>query len=92
MNFLMTFGVIEMSYEMAMGDELSRRQFYDCAQGVLAEMLRLKERERVCPTMQEAEARSLVRALQECGAVLELDNPSPAGLVAAIRAHCGRVH
>jgi hypothetical protein len=32
----MLFGVLQMPYDMAMGDELSRRQFYDRAQQALA--------------------------------------------------------
>lgn len=92
MSDLMPSAVLSMPFELAMSDELSRRQFYDRAQIVHAEMLRLKERERLCPTMQEAEARSLMRALQECAALLGLENSSPADLVAAIRALRGRVH
>lgn len=85
MSELMTTAVLEMPFEMAMADPLSQRQFYDRARSVHAEMLRLKERESVCPSLQEAEARALVRALQECGDLLGLVNPSPAELVEAVR-------
>lgn len=47
----------------------------------------LEERERRCPTMLEAEARALVRALQEIIAILGMDaDASPAQIVAYIAA------
>ena len=92
MSDMMTSAVLDMPFEMAMADVLTQRQFYDRAREVHAEMLRLKERERVCPTMQEAESRALVRALQECGHALGLECPSPAELVKAIRQLRGMNH
>lgn len=38
MSHLMTQAVIRMPYEMAMGNEISRRQYYDRANQVLDEM------------------------------------------------------
>ena len=35
MSDVMLFGVLRMPYELAMGDELSRRQFHDRAQEAL---------------------------------------------------------
>ena len=43
MSNLMTKGVIGMPYEMAMESELSRKQFYDRAQKLLADHESLKE-------------------------------------------------
>lgn len=43
MSDLMLRGVILMPYEMAMRDELSRRQFYSRAQALLADYDRLRE-------------------------------------------------
>lgn len=43
MSELMDEAVIRMPYEMAMADELSRRQFYDCANDILN---RLQERKK----------------------------------------------
>lgn len=53
-----------------------------------AEIDMLRERERRCQTMQEAEARSLLRALQEIASDLGLDTEraSPAQIVDAVRA------
>ena len=46
----------------------------------------LKERERQCPTMQEAESRALLRGLQECASLLGLSaSASPADIVEALR-------
>ncbi len=42
------------------------------------EIRRLRERERLCPTMQEAESRALWRCLQECCVVAGL-SPATAG-------------
>ncbi len=36
MSDLMLFGVLQMPYDMAMGDEFSRRQFYDRVQQAVA--------------------------------------------------------
>lgn len=49
-----------------------------------AELGRLTARERLCPTMQEAETRALLRAVQEIGAALGLKDPSPAQVVAGV--------
>ena len=49
-----------------------------------AELEHLKARERLCPTMQEAESRALLRAMQEIGAALGLKDPSPAQVVAGV--------
>jgi hypothetical protein len=57
MSEVMRSGVIRMPYEMAMGDELSRRQFYNRAQSVLNE---LEEMELVM--MRQGE---IIRALAE---------------------------
>lgn len=43
MGNLMTKGIIGMPYEMAMANELSRKQFYDRAQKLLADHEFLKE-------------------------------------------------
>lgn len=43
MSELMDQAVIGMPYEMAMGSELSRRQFYSRAQSILAEAQALRE-------------------------------------------------
>jgi hypothetical protein len=52
----------------------------------LEELKRLKAREKACATMDEAQKISLVRALQECCAVLGLhEMASPADLVKAVR-------
>lgn len=46
----------------------------------------LYERERQCPTMQEAESRALLRGLQECASLLGLAaTASPADVVGALR-------
>lgn len=51
-----------------------------------AELEMLRDRERKCPTMQEAEARSLVRALQEIAdATGMLPSASPAQIVNRVR-------
>lgn len=42
MSDLMLTAVLSMPYEMAMGDEFSRRQFWDRAQQALAEIERLR--------------------------------------------------
>ena len=42
MSDVMLFGVLRMPYEMAMGDELSRRQFWDRAQQAADEITRLR--------------------------------------------------
>ena len=48
MSDVMLFGVLRMPYEMAMGDELSRRQFWDRAQQAADEITRLRaENERM---------------------------------------------
>ncbi|NVZ11252.1 hypothetical protein HW932_18540 [Allochromatium humboldtianum] len=53
---------------------------------IVAERDRLRERERRCPTMAEAEARSMLRALQEIAAVIGLgEDASPAMILAAVR-------
>ena len=56
-------------------------------QPLMSEIDRLRERERRCPTMQEAEARSLLRALQEIAGHLGMntEQSSPAQIVAAVR-------
>ena len=52
-----------------------------------AEVSRLKQRERMCATMDQAEKIALVRALQECAEALGLgNNPTPADLVKAVTA------
>lgn len=53
-----------------------------------AEVARLKQREHICETMDQAEKIALVRALQECAEALGIGdtNPSPAALVAAVTA------
>ena len=51
-----------------------------------AEYRKLRDRERQCPTMQEAEARALVRALQEIGeATGMLETASPRQIVERVR-------
>lgn len=53
---------------------------------VTSERDALAARERVCPTMQEAEARALVRALQEIAASVGLGlEASPADVVSAVK-------
>ena len=42
MSDVMLFGVLRMPYELAMGDELSQRQFYDRAQQAAQEIEALK--------------------------------------------------
>jgi len=49
-----------------------------------AELSALREREKACATMDEAEKVALVRGLQELGSALCLQSPSPADLVAAV--------
>lgn len=52
-----------------------------------AEVERLKQRERMCATMDQAEKIALVRCLQECAEAIGLGtNPSPADLVKAVTA------
>jgi hypothetical protein len=49
------------------------------------EVSRLKQRERTCATMDQAEKMALVRALQECAEALGLgNNPAPADVVKAV--------
>lgn len=61
----------------ALGDEIAKRW---------NEYPALKERERRCPSMQEAESRALLRGLQECAALLCLGlDASPAAVVDALR-------
>lgn len=57
-------------------------------QELTAEVTRLKQRERICETMDQAEKIALVRALQECAEALGISdtNPTPAALVAAVTA------
>ena len=43
MSEVMTQGIIGMPLEMAMGDELSRRQFHSRAQALLADYTRLEQ-------------------------------------------------
>ena len=51
-----------------------------------AEYNRLREREKACPTMQEAESRALVRALQEIAELTGmLDSASPRQIVERVR-------
>lgn len=50
------------------------------------ELPALKERERRCPSLQVAEARALLRGLQECAELLGLGvNASPSEVVQALR-------
>jgi hypothetical protein len=52
-----------------------------------AEVERLKQREHMCATMDQAEKIALVRALQECAEALGLgNNPTPADVVKAVTA------
>lgn len=57
----------------------------ECVREMRAELATLKEREKACATMDEAQKVSLVRALQECCAALGLHAmASPADLVVAV--------
>lgn len=57
MSEVMTQGIIGMPYEMAMSDELSRRQFHGRAQGLLADYAALAaECERLRQDYKEAAA------------------------------------
>lgn len=63
-----------------------RQQAADLIDSLAAQLAALKERERRCPSMQEAESRALLRGLQECGELLGLGtNASPADVVEAVR-------
>jgi hypothetical protein len=56
-------------------------------QALEAEVARLKQREHICETMDQAEKIALVRALQECAEALGLgNNPTPADVVKAVTA------
>lgn len=56
MSNLMTRGIIGMPYEMAMENELSRKQFYDRAQKLLADHELLKESAlELCDTIENKE-------------------------------------
>lgn len=44
MSDTMLYGVLRMPYELAMGSELSRRQFWDRAQEAASEIERLRNR------------------------------------------------
>lgn len=51
---------------------------------LLVENKQLRAREKECPSMSQAQSRALLRGLQEIASVLDLNNPSPADLVAAV--------
>lgn len=65
MSELMDRAVIGMPYEMAMGDELSRRQFYARAQALLAEREALREALECLLEMGHAKAGDLARAAMQ---------------------------
>lgn len=66
-----------LSDATALGNEIAHRW---------NEYRALKERERKCPNMEEAESRALLRGLQECSTLLGLGvDASPADVVEALR-------
>ena len=73
MSDLMTSAVIGMPYEMAMADELSRRQFYDRAQDVHAELRGLKK------ALQEIADRGGADGVVD-GQIVEWDGTACAGM------------
>lgn len=88
-------GLCPMHQEMADDYTAAIAAVTDAAaeiRGLQAERDALAARERACPTMQEAEARALVRALQEIAASVGLgQEASPADVVAAVKALAARL-
>lgn len=64
MSEVMTRGIIGMPFEMAMGDDLSRRQFHSRAQGLLADCARLEQECEVL-TAQRAAAYDSIEGLTQ---------------------------
>lgn len=82
-----TRGVMGMPYEMAMGNELSRRQFYDIAREVYAENERLQKSSDHWKAMHDA---ALDSAKGEAGRAdrLQAENESLFNLIREISTKC----
>jgi hypothetical protein len=82
-------GDLDSGFEWALHPMLCNRSDYmeRFIKSAKDEIDRLRLRESKCPTMREAKARALVRALQEIAACVGIDqnNSSPAEIVAAVR-------